>query len=298
MHINPKFLLQLVEIAERGSFTEAAESLCLTQPALSRNMKELEAQIGAKLLIRDRHGARLTEFGRRALPYAQAMRKSLERISIEAESWQHGRSGSLLIGITPHPASLLPKFLAEFLADRRGVTASMTVSGILPLIESLGKGELDLIIGPVGIEPFPAGIVAKILFTDELALFAGASHPLARKPVIDLDDLRHVRWVGTPSDSLMRRRVASVLSSLGLTEVRHDIVMSGIESALEILETGNHLAVLPRMPARAKILSGGLVELPVALPMPHWSVAALYPEAAEASPLVLDFVHALTERFG
>lgn len=295
MHINSKYLMQMVEVAERGSLTEAAESLHMTQPALSRNMKELERQIGAALLIRDRQGARLTELGERALPYAQTMRTTLERVSIEVEAWQKGHVGSIQIGATPHPASLIPPVLAQFLEHRPGVQASVSISGILPLIESLAKGELDLVIGPIGIERLPKGLVSNTLFTDELVLIAGERHPLANRAKITPADIESALWIGTPPDSAMRRQVGSILVALGLKEVNTNIVVSGIENTLDLLAAGDHLAILPKRTLDGAISRGTLVALPLDLPIRQWPITILHHGAAELPKIVSDFVNTLSE---
>ena len=295
MHINPKYLMQMVEVVERGSLTEAAEALHMTQPALSRNMKELERQIGATLLIRDRQGARLTELGERALPYAQTLRTTLERVSIEVEAWQKGHVGSIQIGATPHPASLIPPILTQFLEHRPGVQALVAISGILPLIESLAKGELDLVIGPIGIEKLPEGLILNTLFTDELILIAGADHPLARRAEITVCDLEGARWIGTPSDSAMRRQVGSILVALGVRDVDTNIVVTGIENAVDLLAAGDHLAILPKRTLERAISRGTLVALPLELPIRQWPITILHHGAAELPKIVSDFVATLSE---
>lgn len=295
MHINSKYLMQMVEVAERGSLTEAAEALHMTQPALSRNMKELERQIGATLLIRDRQGARLTELGERALPYAQTMRTTLERVTIEVEAWQKGHVGSIQIGATPHPASLIPPILSQFLEHRPGVQASVSISGILPLIENLAKGELDLVIGPIGIEKLPQGLMLTTLFTDELVLIAGARHPLASSTKITSSDLEAARWIGTPPDSAMRRQVGSILVALGVKNVNTNIVVTGIENAIDLLVAGDHLAILPKRTLDVAISRGALVTLPLELPIRQWPITILHHGAAELPKIVLDFMETLSE---
>lgn len=297
MHLNPKLLLQLVEIVERGSLTDAADAMSLTQPALSRNLKELERQMGTSVLVRDRHGARLTEFGARIYPYAQSMRTSLERIAAEAQSWQHGEIGTLRIGATPHPARMLPKVLSTFLNNRSGVSASMVVSGILPLIESLSKGDLDLIIGPIGAEATPSGVIASVLFVDELALFSGVHHPLAKQKSVSPEDLSGMAWLGTSSDSALRRQGASILVSMGITNVRYNLVVDGIENGLDVLEAGEHLAILPRRPLQNALKLGQIVELPIELTTRQWPIAVMHHNLPEMPQLTKDFVEELKHQF-
>ncbi|TCL08262.1 DNA-binding transcriptional LysR family regulator [Shimia isoporae] len=297
MFINPKHLVQFVEVVECGSLTEAATKLGLTQPALSRNMKELEAQMGIPLLLRGKTGVTLTELGMRAFPYAQSIHTTLGRLSSEAETWDKGQVGKLRIGAGPFPASILPKILSDFLEHRPGVFASLEVGGVLALSKKLQNGELDLVVGPTGLESSATGITARKLFSGRLALFAAPTHAIARKKKITAEDLSSSRWLGTPPDSVMRRQVRANHIALGMPRVNFNIEISSIESAVDVLQVGDHLAIMPEPPMRRAVAEGKVMELPVKLPIAQWPIVISHPELSILPPQVMDFIDALEAAF-
>ncbi len=297
MYVNPKLMLQLVEVVERGSLTDAADALGLTQPALSRNMKELELQVGAQLLVRGRQGARLTDLGEHAFPYAKSINDTLKRFSVEIESWREGQSGTLIIGASPYPASLLPKVLSQYLEHRPSVTATMEVGGMYPLTERLAMGELDLVIGPVGPTFATKDIQTEPLMTSSLGVFCGADHPLVQKSEITKQDLGKARWLSTPPDTTMRKKVTSILASMGLNSVNFNISVDTIHSAIEMMEVGDHIGIFPKLPLQKAIDRAAVVQLPIHLDMDDWSIAIHYRATGDMPKLASDFAKTLREEF-
>ena len=113
MKLDPKHLAQLSVIVEAGSFQSAADRLALTQPALSRNMKALEARLGATLFNRDGRKSVPNSLGLRLARNGQAIRLAEEQASVLAEQSAHGAVGELRIGAPPIVAG---RFLSSALA--------------------------------------------------------------------------------------------------------------------------------------------------------------------------------------
>jgi LysR family pca operon transcriptional activator len=276
MVFNPKFLLQLIEIAEKGSFSKAAGSLNVTQPALSRNMREFEQILGLSLLDRGRQGASPTEFGERILRYGKVIQEMLHRIEIEAQCWQEGTVGPLQIGATPHPSKYVSQVLSKFLDGRPKLIANLFIADFPILLQRLEFGELDIVVGPTGLIQLPHGIVASNLYTDELVIVAGQSHALATRRKISNTDLESSLWLGHPVDSTIHRQATAILASKGLTEVSVQTRQSIISDFVCMLMTGRYLAILPRRSVDEDIESGNIIVLPVALEGSHWPIGVLH----------------------
>lgn len=292
MPINPKFLLQLVEIVEKGSFTEAADALHVTQPALSRNMREFEQQLGPAVLERGRLGARPTDFGDRVLRYAQVVHEMLNRIEFEASAWQRGEIGSMQIGATPHPSLDITQVLSDYLEDRPELTASLMVSDVPTLLAKLESGDLDIVVGPTGMIQSPHSVVTRHLFLDELVLVAGRRHPLVGAASISIADLQSSSWVGHPLTSLIHRQATSILVAQGVTDVRVQCRVSMFPEFVTLLESGRYIAILPRRPLAEEIRSGRVVELPLSMEGAQWPVGILH----RSAPMLPKSVELFTER--
>jgi len=297
MIINPKFVLQLVEIVRTGSFTEAADSLNLTQPALSRNMREFEQYLGPTVLERGRLGAKPTEFGARVLRYAQVVQEMLSRIELEASAWQRGELGSMQIGATPHPSLEVTRVLGDFLGGRSELVATLEVSDLPSLLTRLESAELDIVVGPTGMIRVPSDIVISPLFTDELTLFAGKDHPLAGRRKISNKDLQASNWIGHPLTSSIHRQATSILAAKGLSEIRVQVRVAMFPDFVNLLTTNRYLALLPRRLMRQEIESGRIVTLPTTLEGTQWPIGILHRNRSMLPESVQRFADTLVDEF-
>src|SRR5580693_7287968 len=101
LNVDPKRLIELLRIADRGSFTLAAAALGVSQPALSNSVAVLEKMLGVRVFDRTRNGATLTEFGRLLAGHAAAIDSVLSRAVDELEAKKRGLEGSLVVGVSP-----------------------------------------------------------------------------------------------------------------------------------------------------------------------------------------------------
>ena len=90
----------LVAVHQTGSISEASQTLHVTQPALSRSIKELESELGLSLMRRSHKGMTLTDEGKRLIRHAQSTMESLRRLQLEAENIKDIQVGEVTIGVT------------------------------------------------------------------------------------------------------------------------------------------------------------------------------------------------------
>ena len=111
-----------VQVARTGSISKAAETLFVTQPAVTARLQTLERDLGVPLLIRSRHGSRLTEAGRAFLPHAQHALSAVDRGREAVEEVRTGGAGQLQIGAAPAVSTyVLPAMLHRFQAKHPSV---------------------------------------------------------------------------------------------------------------------------------------------------------------------------------
>jgi DNA-binding transcriptional LysR family regulator len=176
-------------VVERKSFSQAAERLGVTQPAVSLQIRSLEQRLGRQLL--DRSGRRVepTEAGLRLYASAQRLLQAEEQMLEELESDDDDVvTGALELGASTGPGgSVVPVLLCEFQERHADVRVRLTVSDTQTVVERVSDRELEL--GIVGAGRRHRGVTFEPFFRDEVVLAVPASHPFAGKTVT-LEQLR------------------------------------------------------------------------------------------------------------
>src|SRR5581483_4742163 len=208
-------------VVERRSFSQAAEQLGVTQPAVSLQIRSLEKRLGVQLV--DRSGRRVepTEAARRLYRSAQRLLAAEEQLLVELGEEVEGElTGRLEIGASTGPGgTVLPVALAEFQELHPGVHVALSVSDTQRVIE-----EVEL--GVVGAVRRHRGVVFEPFFRDEVVLAVPRGHRLAGKTVT-LEELKRQPLVLMQEDAGVRLRDLDVRLELGLQESARSAVLAG-----------------------------------------------------------------------
>jgi DNA-binding transcriptional LysR family regulator len=200
-----KHLRVFKEVAERGSFSAAAEALNYTQPAVSQQIAALERATGAKLVDRMSRGIRLTDAGRALLPHAEAVLARLAEAEAELESIGAMRSGRVRLASFPTGgSSLIPPATAAFHDRYPGVELILSVAEPTQGLEQLMNGQVDIaLLLESGFEPEPRREqVARVhLLDDPMFLALPRDHPLATKRRVKLSALADETWMHGSRDA-------------------------------------------------------------------------------------------------
>lgn len=176
MNVTLRQLTYFHALAEHRHFGRAAEAVHISQPALSVQIKELEASLGARLVERQARDVLLTPFGRRVLAQAEVILREV-RVLHEAARWKGGLSGQLTLGVIPTIAPyLLPGALAALRMRDIHLDVQVQEGKTVRLLEALKAGQLDAAVMalPAGEE----GLIEEPLFEDRF-LLAGTQARLA-----------------------------------------------------------------------------------------------------------------------
>jgi DNA-binding transcriptional LysR family regulator len=226
MLMDTRQLAAFCAVVERKSFSQAAERLGVTQPAVSLQVRGLEQRLGQQLL--DRSGRRVepTEAGRRLYLGAQRMLQLEEQLLDEVEAADEGRlTGTLQLAASTGPgAHLVPLLLCEFQRAHPDLRVSLSIADTHAVIERVGAREVEL--GVVGALRRHRSLVFEPLATDEIVLAVPPGHPAAGGE-IGLDALREETLIVMQEGAGVRQVVEEDLRRAGLR-------VRGLESRLEL----------------------------------------------------------------
>jgi DNA-binding transcriptional LysR family regulator len=192
-------LRYFVAVAERLSFTRAAEHLHIAQQSLSAQITVLERVLGARLFDRDTRGTRLSEVGRIFLPEARAVLERAEAAVATVGRAARGEIGRLHVAFLPSVANyMLPAVVRAFRAAHPDVDLSTTEAGIADLVAGLREARFDAAFTR---PPLVGDLTTRVLVTEPVCAVLPAGHPLAGRAEIALADLASEPWVLTPRTS-------------------------------------------------------------------------------------------------
>ncbi len=189
--IEHRHLEQLLTLDRVGTFRAAAGELGISQPALSRSIQSLEAQLGVTLFERRRPRVLPTPAGRLLLERAREVAGSFRRLEQDLDRYLGRETGELVAGIGTYPAEfILPQTLRAFMAAHPGVRIHLSIETWTDLLPRLRDGRIELaVISTDDLEP-GAALSIRPLRPREGVVFARAGHPLAALDEPTLEDLR------------------------------------------------------------------------------------------------------------
>lgn len=187
-------LRAFVLVAEQNSFTKAAETLCLTQSALSGLIKELEQNLGVKLFDRTTRKLHLSDAGVRLLPQARRVLNEMSVLNEKVSNLKSLHQGHVRLAVSQQlSASAMPKFVAKFCDIHPNIQVTLTDCSIDEVVNHTENLEVDLGIAPE--RAYSDDLEAITLFASPFYLVLPATHPFAKKDVICWTDLLTERLI-------------------------------------------------------------------------------------------------------
>jgi DNA-binding transcriptional LysR family regulator len=262
--VDTRQLAAFVEVAERGSFSQAAEALGVTQPAVSLAVRALERRLGERLLDRSGRRVEATAAGRTVLGRAQRILQLEGEIAATLAQEAETLGGTLVVGASTGPgARLLPRLLIGFHRAYPDVAVQLRIDSTQTTIDRVLARELELAV--VGAERPHRSLEYEPFARDEIVLAVPAGHPFAGREV-SLDELRSAPLIVQQEGSGVRALTERQLRALGVRPRDLDVVAElGLqESAVTAVEEGLGVTFTSRDSVAQKIAAGTLAEAHVA----------------------------------
>jgi DNA-binding transcriptional LysR family regulator len=246
-----------VATAQKGSVTQAAAQVGMTQSAASMALAEFEGQLGTRLF--DRIGKRLAlnEDGRTLYPRAVEM---VERaVELEKMFGKEGRAVNLRLGASSTIGNyVLPQLIGQFRAQRPGSRFALEVGNTRQVMQSVLHFEVD--VGFVEGPCMDPDIEAIFWRQDELAICARPDHPLAQPGAATAAALREADWILRERGSGTREVVEQLLTTQ-LGDIRLAMELGGSEAIKRAVESGIGISCLPKIALVGAVERGNLVAL-------------------------------------
>ena len=292
MRIDPRRLLDLLAVARHGSFSGAAEATNVSQPGLSQSIAQLEHGLGVKVLERDRHGARLTEFGRALVFHARALESLLDRAKEETRLRALGIEGPLAVGITPITAAgLVPQALALLARDAPDIAVSLTEGLDDELVAMLRARELDLVVSRL--RPGLEDVHSEPLMMSDWALITRPDHPLAERSSVSLGEIADVQWVLPAGGSAFRRQMETVFAAAGLAWPDRAISTNSILAIKAIVMDTECVTIMSPLLVEVEVRARRLRAVPLQDIAPLQPVGMMWRAGDELSPIAARFARVL-----
>lgn len=254
----------LLAVADTGAIGAAAETLHLSQPALSRRIRQLEEDFGTELVERSGRGIALTETGRLVVNEARVLIERFEHLKEDVRRRDRLDAGVVRIGGGATAVSyVLPDAIGTFRRGHPHVLFEVREAGSREIEQAVRQESLELGLVTSGLEAGQdADFTVQPLLTDRIVLVAGKGHPLAQKRRITAAQLEGLGLIGFEAGTAIRSLIDGALRRAG---VKMSVVMElrSIAGILKMVETTRSLAFISSLgapPARTIEVRGLKVE--------------------------------------
>jgi LysR family transcriptional activator of glutamate synthase operon len=283
------------EVAKREHVTEAAHTLHVAQSAVSRQIFNLEAELGVSLFIREGRNVKLTPIGTMFLEQMEQAMKLIDNAKREVEEYLDPEKGTIRIGF---PSSLaaytLPTAISAFRERYPHVKFQLNQGSYPELIDGVVKGEFNLaLLGPVPKKE--KKIKGKTLFTENIVALLPSSHPLAEKRILKLSELREDSFILFPKGYILRDIIVNACGQIGF---HPQVSFEGedIDAIKGLVSAGLGVTLIPEI-TLIDSFPRSTVKIPITEPNVTRTVGVIIPSERELLPTEKLFYEFLSEFF-
>ncbi|MFJ7993447.1 selenium metabolism-associated LysR family transcriptional regulator [Peribacillus frigoritolerans] len=245
-----------VTVIEQKNFSRAGDILNLSQPGVSLHIRNLENELGTKLIYRSPKQVQITEPGKILYRHAKQMLNHYETAKREINEFNNVVSGTMKIGASFTIGEYyLPKVLAEFAAQYPMVDIQIIISNSNDVIQGIRSNKLD--IGLIEGETDYKDIDVRPFMNDEMIVVVPPDHPLSQMDLIEGNMLQNLTWVLREQGSGTRTYSDKLLSSLELN-IKKTFIFTSIQGVKEAVMAGLGIALLSRLTVQKELKSNEL----------------------------------------
>ncbi|MEX7614041.1 LysR substrate-binding domain-containing protein [Klebsiella pneumoniae] len=262
--IRLRHLHTFVAVAQQGTLGRAAETLNLSQPALSKTLNELEQLTGTRLFERGRLGTQLTLVGEQFLTHAVKVLDPLNSAG-QALNRKEGLNNDIVrIGALPTAAlGILPTVIGQFHKQQKDITLQVATMNNTMLLAGLKSGEIDIGIGRMSDPELMSGLHYELLFLESLKLVVRPGHPLLQETVT-LSRVMEWPVVVSPKGTVPRQNAEALLQSQGCKMPAGCIETLSASLSRQLTVDFDYVWFVPSGAVKDDLRRGVLTALPIA----------------------------------
>ncbi|WP_300721958.1 pca operon transcription factor PcaQ [Pseudomonas sp.] len=292
--IKYRHLVCFLEMARQGSLARAADVLAVSQPAMSKTLKELEELLTATLFVRHKNGISLTDAGvaflRYATPSVQALREG-----VNALRGGEYAGGTVRLGVLSTVESLLiPELVRRLHARHPSLVVSVVTGPSAYLLSQMRVGDVDLVVGRMTDSPEIQGMNFEHLYSESMTLVVRAGHPLTQAP-LDRRALERYPLVLPLANTTIRAFADSLFVQCGISQSRQRLETLSVTLSRRYVLCNEAVWIAPLDAVRLDLASGELQEIDVGQREPGGSIGICSNAHVAMSVAAQDCVEVLRE---
>ncbi|MDP2697667.1 pca operon transcription factor PcaQ [Thalassospira sp.] len=259
-----RHLTCFLEVARQRSVVRAADTLSITQPAVSKTIRELEEHLEARLFDRSKRGVTLTDFGKVFLRYAGASVTAL-RQGVDSISQVRTQGGlTITLGVLPTvAASVMPAALRRFKMMAPDTTVRVITGPNTMILGQLRVGELDLVVGRLAEPDQMSGLSFLHLYSEHISLVVRPGHPLLADKTPDITKIRDYTVLIPTRQAIIRGVVDRLLITNGIGAIPDRIETVSTSFGRAFTRETDAVWIISNGAVATDIAEGALVELPI-----------------------------------
>lgn len=260
-------LLLLIALDDYRNIHRAADELHMTQPAASKQIKDLEEMLDVRLFERLPRGMEPTIYGETMIRHARMALTSLALAHDDLVALKAGLSGQVEVGVIMSPAmALLPRAIARIKEQAPLLRIGVHLESSNVLLDKLQRGTLDFMIGRILEKEDSSGLVYEELTEEPACAVVRPGHPLLQSKDLTLGDLADRPWILPPPGSILRHRFDMMFRRAGLQPPRNVVDTTALLLITALLQQTESLHVMPLEVAQYYASLNVMRILPIDLP--------------------------------